>query len=172
MSQAVLDVVAEDQQEEHVAEQVQPTAVQEHRGEDGERRRLVVVRRAHQAAGAMCAGPDLTGGHEPRHLMVDQLLWHRGVVVQERLQVAQLRQPAVARHRSGEAGGVEEHQHIGGDQRVRHIGRAAYRVHVMDGYDHKEVVPGIRRGYPHVPGGHARRHRRGACPGSRSCPRH
>lgn len=81
-------------------------------------------------------------------MVVDQLLWYRGVVLQERVQMAQLGEPAVTRHGSGEAGRVEEHQDIDGDQCIRHIGRAAHRVHVMDGDDHEELVPGIRRVNP------------------------
>ena len=36
MPEAIFDVVAEDPEEEHVAEEVPPAAVQEHRREDGE----------------------------------------------------------------------------------------------------------------------------------------
>ena len=42
----VLDVVAEDPQEQHVAAEVQQPAVHEHRGEDGQPRRRQVVARA------------------------------------------------------------------------------------------------------------------------------
>ena len=35
VAEAIFDVVAEDPQEEHVPEEVQPAAVQEHRREDG-----------------------------------------------------------------------------------------------------------------------------------------
>ena len=34
-AETILDIVAEDPQEQHVAEQMHPAAVQEHRGEDG-----------------------------------------------------------------------------------------------------------------------------------------
>lgn len=144
MPHTVLDVVAEDQQEQHVAQKVQPAAVQEHRREDRQRRGLVVVRRGHHTARrALRARADVARGDQPRHLMVDQLLWNRRVVVQKRLEMAQLGQAAVARHGAGQAGREKEHEDVRGDERVRHHGGAAHRVHVMDGDDHKEVVPAM-----------------------------
>ena len=44
-AEPILDVVPEDPQEEHVAEQVQPAAVQEHAREHPDRRLAEVVRR-------------------------------------------------------------------------------------------------------------------------------
>jgi hypothetical protein len=141
VAEAVLDVVAEDQQEEHVAEQVQPTAVQEHRGEHRQRGRLVVAGRAHHTARSLRAHTHVAGGHDGRCLVVDHLAWHRGPLVQERLQMAQLGKTALADQRRGHARGGQEHKEVGTDQRVRHERCAAGRVHIMDGDDHKELLP-------------------------------
>ncbi len=144
VAEAVLDVVAEDQQKQHVAQQVQPAAVQEQRREHGQGGRLVVGGRAEHAARSAGAEPDVARGHQSGHLVVDQFLGHGGVLVQVGLEVAQLCQAALARHRARGAGHGEEHEDVGGDQRVRDPRGAACGVHVMDGDDHKEVVPPMR----------------------------
>jgi hypothetical protein len=143
VAEAVLDVVAEDHQEQHVAEQVQPAAVQEHRREDRHRGRLVVAGRADEAARALRSHAHVTGGDGRRGLAVDQLPGHRRPVVQERLEVAQLGRAALAGDRAGHTRSGQEHHEVGGDQRVRHIRRATDRVHVMDGDDHGEILPGF-----------------------------
>ena len=57
-AQAVFDVVAEDPEEEHVAAEVQPPAVQEHRHDDGEVHVLAPGTTSGRTVGAMIEAVD------------------------------------------------------------------------------------------------------------------
>jgi hypothetical protein len=108
-SHGVLHVVAVDPQEPHVAEQVQEPAVQEHAGEDGERRRPEV---AHAVVGE--AG-DL--GRDGAGLLDEQPFAHRP-----------------------QAELVEEGEHVDGDDRVDHPGRAVAQRVVAEWYQHRASI--------------------------------
>jgi hypothetical protein len=97
LAEAVLDVVAEDNEEQHVAEQVQPARVQEHGEQHGQGRLLVVRRLAHVARvrpGSRLAGRDLG-----KLVVRGELPRDRRVVVVERRLAAQLGLGGRARHR-------------------------------------------------------------------------
>ena len=89
-AETVLDVVAEDEQEEHVAEQVQPPRVHEHGCQDRDRRVLLEGPAGHHAGRPLRGRRHLTGGHRLEKLPAgDQLARDRPVVVVEGLLLAQ-----------------------------------------------------------------------------------
>lgn len=129
---AGLDVVAEDVEEEQVAEQVHPTAVDEQGGEDGEERRLGegrggAVAGEEEAAAGEAAVPELVGDDAPVG-EVDALL---------------AQQVAVAGAVGGvEAGGGADEEDEGAhpDEGVGDHGCAADRVLVVHRDDHAAIM--------------------------------
>ncbi|BDH07005.1 hypothetical protein HEK131_42320 [Streptomyces seoulensis] len=61
--------------------------------------------------------------------------------------MAELRQMTLP-DRAGRAGRDQEGEHVGGDERVRHIRGAARGIDVMDGYDHTGTVPAFAPASP------------------------
>jgi hypothetical protein len=88
LAELILDVVAEDDQEQHVAEQVQPAFVNEHREQHRQGRRLAVGRLA-EVAGVR-AGPGLAGCDLGQLMAGGQLARDGRIVIEERLLAAQL----------------------------------------------------------------------------------
>lgn len=83
-----LDIVPEDDQEQHVAEQVQPALVDEDGEQHGQERRLVIGRLAHVTG--IRVAPGLAGGDLGQRVIGGQLVRDRRVAVEERLLAAQL----------------------------------------------------------------------------------
>ena len=137
-AEAVLDVVAEDDEEQHVPEQVQPARVQEHGEQHRQRRRLVVRRRAHVARAGRRARP---AGHDPRQLMIgDQLARDRRVAVVERLLSAELGLAGHAGDGGLRPGGEQQHDDVRGHQEVGDPGGTANGVDVMERDHHASTV--------------------------------
>ena len=141
LAHAVLDVVAEHHQEQHVAEQVQPARVQEHRPQHRQRRRLAVRGPFQHAADALRADRRLAGRHQPQRPVADQLAGDRRVPVVERGLPA-LRGRAGAAHQGAQRDrGEQQDGHVDRDQRVGHPRGPADRVDVVDRDNHIAIVP-------------------------------
>ena len=129
VAEPVLDVVAEHEQEQHVAGQVEQPAVQEHGREHRERRDLLVVGPDGHAA----LGRGRAGGHVQR--VVLQQLHRDGRPLAEEGELAAepgrgVGVPADVERRDGRD---EEHHHVDGDERPVDDGRVAGGVVVVDG---------------------------------------
>ena len=122
----VLDVVAEDPEEQHVAADVQQAPVQEHRVDDREIHALLRVRRGLLRVG-VAAGLDIGGVERP---VVQDLARHRGVLVGE------LGLADVGRARVGGAPPLrldeEVDEHVRGNEEERDVRDAPGRVVVLE----------------------------------------
>ena len=134
LAELVLDVVAEDDEEQHVAEQVQPALVDEHGEQHRQRRRLVIGRPALVAG--VRAGPGLAGRDQGKLVIGDQLVRDRRVVVVERLLAAQLRRGRRAGQGRLRPGGEQQHDDVGRDQAVGDPRRPADRIDVVNRQHH------------------------------------
>src|SRR5215207_5425851 len=111
---AVLDVVSEDPEEEHVAEQVSPAAVQEHREDRREPiDRLLIDSARHSAA---------QGHGEPDARLVGELAWHESEVANR------------GRERDLAAGTLDDHpdRHRDADEQPGHPRGVERRILVAD----------------------------------------
>src|SRR5205823_475782 len=135
--ESILDVVAEDVEEQQVSEYVQPPAMQEHREEHREHYRLVVrrMRDASALTQSRLHGDDFDRVLEL--MATTDLTRDRGVVLEERLLLALLRQRRAGRFRNV-LDRLEEHEHeqIDRDEQIGDPGRTTSRVLVVDRDNH------------------------------------
>ena len=140
-AQAVLDVVAEDPQEQHVAQQVQPGTVHEEGIEQAERRRNA-AREGHGPPRAVGADRDLEVA------ALDQLGRDQAVLDHEifqaggpgqRLQVGGAQ--GLLQVLAGQVALVDENRKIEQDEQDDHHGRSPGRIIILERNEHVPASP-------------------------------
>ena len=141
-AEPVLDVVAEEPEEPHVAQQVHPTAVHEHAGQQGESDLAWVGSQFELLLFHVYAPEGVDHGHPDRHKHRMRLAElqdsrrHEAVLVSEHL-LPRLGQPAHP----------QKNEHVDRHQRKRHHRGVAGRVVIVQRKEHGRVAIG-QRGRP------------------------